>query len=113
MAASAACELLGATPEACINAAALALKSYVGLVCDPVAGLVESPCTKRNATGVCVALGCCEMSLAGVESVIPFDEVLSAIASVGRAIPVALKETSMGGLAQTDTAQRLTREIFE
>ena len=113
MAAAAVCEVMDAKPQASLNAAALALKSMMGLVCDPVAGLVEAPCAKRNASAVMTAFGCAEMALAGVTSVIPFDEVVFAAADVGRNLPCSLKETSRGGVAITPTALRLQREIFE
>jgi len=112
MAASAVCELYHASAAVCLNAGAIALKSLMGLVCDPVASLVESPCTKRNATAATVALACAEMSMAGIESIIPFDEVVEAMNSVGKQIPAALRETSEGGIAKTRTAQRLQREVF-
>lgn len=105
MAAAAIVELYGGTPEMAFDAAAIALKSILGLVCDPVAGLVEVPCSKRNATGVVNAMACADMALAGVRSVIPFDEVVDAMFKIGRAMPVTLRETSMGGLATTPTGE--------
>jgi L-serine dehydratase len=107
MAAGAATELLGGAPEQSGHAASLALQGLLGLVCDPVGGLVEVPCVARNATAVGVALSACEMALAGVEFPIPFDQVADALASVGRALPVALRETAMGGLAITPAAAGL------
>jgi L-serine dehydratase len=104
MAAAAVCELLGGSPEACCHAAALALKNALGLVCDPVAGLVEVPCVKRNAIFAVHALAAADMALAGIRSAIPVDEVIDAMASVGRAMPAALRETAKGGLAATPTA---------
>lgn len=112
MAAAAAVELAGGSPEQCAHACAFALKSSLGLVCDPVAGLVEVPCVKRNASGAATALVAAEMALAGIKSLIPVDEVILAMKSVGDAIPTSLKETAEGGLAITPTAQKLAREIF-
>lgn len=109
MAAGAATELLGGSPEQSGHAASLALQGLLGLVCDPVGGLVEVPCVARNATAVGVALAACEMALAGVEFPIPFDQVADALASVGRALPVALRETAQGGLAITPAAERLVQ----
>ena len=109
MAAGAATELLGGSPEQSGHAAALALQGLMGLVCDPVGGLVEVPCVARNATAVGVALSAAEMSLAGVEFPIPFDQVADALASVGRALPATLRETALGGLAVTPAAESLTR----
>lgn len=97
----------GGSPEDCIHAAAIALKGLMGLVCDPVAGLVEVPCIKRNATSAAVSLSAAEMALAGVRSFIPPDEAITAMAQVGRCIPPSLRETSQGGLAVTETARRL------
>lgn len=93
----------GGSPQDCIHAAAMALKGLMGLVCDPVAGLVEVPCIKRNATSAAVALASAEMALSGVRSRIPPDEVIMAMAQVGRAIPETLRETAKGGLATTPT----------
>jgi len=84
----------------------------LGLICDPVAGLVEVPCVKRNALGASQAIVSADMALAGVESVIPTDEVISAMYRVGQRMPVAFKETAEGGLAATPTGKRLAREIF-
>lgn len=111
MAAAGLTQLRGGSPEDCVHAAALALKGLMGLVCDPVAGLVEIPCIKRNATSAAVALSAAEMALAGVRSRIPPDEVVSAMAQVGRAIPPTLRETAQGGLAATPTGLRYAREV--
>jgi L-serine dehydratase len=105
MAAAAIVELYGGTPEMAFDAAAIALKSVLGLVCDPVAGLVEVPCSKRNATGVVNAMACADMALAGIKSAIPFDEVVDAMYKIGKALPATLRETSMGGLATTPTGE--------
>ncbi len=107
MAAAAIVEMYGGTPETAFDAAAIAIKSILGLVCDPVAGLVEVPCSKRNATGVVNAMACADMALAGIKSVIPFDEVVDAMYKIGKALPTTLRETSMGGLAVTPTGEAL------
>lgn len=111
MAAAALTEAAGGSPEASSHALAMALKGLLGLVCDPVASLVEVPCIKRNATGVVNAIASAEMALAGVLSRIPPDEVISAMHSVGQLMPSALRETALGGLALTPTARRYTREL--
>lgn len=107
MAAAAAVELADGTPEQAGHAASLALQGLLGLVCDPVGGLVEVPCVVRNGTGVAVALAGAEMALAGVEFPIPFDEVATAMGAVGRSLPPSLRETALGGLAVTPTGKRL------
>jgi L-serine dehydratase len=107
MAAAAAVELAGGTPQATAHAAAIALKSFLGLVCDPVAGLVEVPCVKRNAMAAVIAVTAAEMVLAGMESAIPLDEVIDTMASIGRNMPCSLKETAQGGLAVTPTGERI------
>ena len=107
MAAAAIVELYGGTPEMAFDAAAIAIKSVLGLVCDPVAGLVEVPCSKRNATGVVNAMACADMALAGIKSAIPFDEVVDAMFKIGKALPATLRETSMGGLATTPTGESI------
>ncbi|MBC3900399.1 L-serine ammonia-lyase, iron-sulfur-dependent, subunit alpha [Acetobacterium malicum] len=106
MAAAAAVELMGGTPQMSAHACAMALKSVLGLVCDPVAGLVEVPCVKRNASGAANALIAAEMALAGIESTIPVDEVIGAMKAIGDAMPKSLKETAEGGLADTPTAKK-------
>ncbi len=113
MAAAALVELGGGTPKQCLHAAAIAIKCVLGLVCDPVAGLVEVPCVKRNASGVANAIMAAELALAGIESVIPVDEVIDAMREVGNQMNSDLKETAEGGLATTPTAERLTRKIYE
>ncbi len=112
MAAAAVVELCGGTPDMIANATAIALKCILGLVCDPVAGLVEVPCIKRNASGVSLAFTAAELALAGIESKIPVDEVILAMKKVGNAIPPSLRETAEGGLACTKTGKRLQEEIF-
>jgi len=97
--------------EKCGHAAAIALKSLMGLVCDPVGGFVEVPCVKRNATAVNIAIASAEMAMAGIESVIPFDEVVEAMGKVGRALPESLRETGKGGIAATPTAKRILKNL--
>lgn len=109
MAAGGATEMLGGTPEQAGHAASLALQGLLGLVCDPVGGLVEVPCVARNATATAVALAAIEMALADVRFAIPFDQVADALAQVGRVLPATLRETAQGGLAATPEARRLTR----
>ena len=99
MAASAACELLGGTPRMCLTAAGFALANMLGLVCDPIGGLVEAPCQKRNAAGAVNALSSAQLALAGIEGKIPFDEVVDAMYKVGRSLPYELRETALGGMA--------------
>lgn len=111
MAAAAAAQLAGGTPAECGEAVAIALKGMLGLVCDPVAGLVEVPCIKRNALATANAIAAADMALAGIHSVIPADEVIAAMAAVGRSLPAALRETSQGGLATTPTGRRLARQF--
>lgn len=112
MAAAALTELAGGTPQMAEHACAIALKNILGLVCDPVAGLVEIPCIKRNAMGVANAFVGAELALAGIQSAIPADEVIVAMKRIGDAMPRSLKETSEGGLAATPTGKRLKKEIF-
>ena len=105
MAASAAVELMGGTPRQCFAAAANALAGIMGLVCDPIAGLVEAPCQKRNATGVANALVSAQMALAGIENLVSFDETVAAMYAVGRSLPFELRESALGGLAATPSAR--------
>lgn len=113
MAAAAAVELAGGQARKAAHAAAIALKSIIGLVCDPVAGLVEVPCVKRNAIGAGTALLAADMALAGIKSVVPLDEVISAMKEVGDALPCSLKETAQGGLANTPTAREIEKNILK
>ena len=113
MASAAVVHMMRGTPEQAFNAAAMCFKNLLGLVCDPIAGLVESPCAKRNGMGAANALMCAEMSLAGINSIIPFDEVVEAMYRVGRALPPSLRETSMGGLATTKTALQINTTLFK
>lgn len=103
MAASAIVEIMGGTPEMCLDAACFALSNLLGLVCDPIAGLVESPCQSRNAIGVANAITSAELVLSGVAHHIPFDEMTEAMLRVGRSLPFELRETAMGGCAGTPT----------
>jgi len=111
MAASAAVELLGGTPRMSAHACAIALKTLLGLVCDPVAGLVEVPCAKRNVSGAVNAMAAANMALAGIESAIPADEVIWAMKQIGDGMSGTLKETAKGGLAVTPTGLRIAAEI--
>jgi L-serine dehydratase len=112
MAAAALVELCGGTPKQAEHACAIALKNILGLACDPVAGLVEIPCIKRNAGGVGNALVAAELALAGVESHIPADEVIVAMKKVGDMMSPTLKETAEGGLAVTPTGKKLCEKVF-
>ena len=104
MAASAAVELMGGTPEQCLDAASTVLMNMLGLVCDPVGGLVEYPCQNRNAAGVANALVAAEMALSGIRQLIPFDQMLDAMYAVGKRLPAELRETALGGCATTPAA---------
>ncbi|HEX7065976.1 MAG TPA: L-serine ammonia-lyase, iron-sulfur-dependent, subunit alpha [Bacillales bacterium] len=112
MAAAATVELAGGTPQQSADALAIALKNMLGLVCDPVAGLVEVPCVKRNAMGASNAIVAADMALAGIQSRIPCDEVIEAMYKIGQMMPTALKETAQGGLAATPTGRALEERIF-
>lgn len=111
MAASAVVEMMGGTPQMCLDAASIAMANLLGMVCDPIAGLVEAPCQSRNAIGVANALTCAELALSGVKSVIPFDEMAEAMYHVGKSLPFELRETAMGGCAGTPTGCALGCEI--
>ena len=112
MGAAAAVEVAGGTPKQSANAMAIAISNLLGLVCDPIAGLVEVPCINRNAIGSSNALISADMALAGCESMIPADEVISAIDKVGKNMPESLRETGIGGLAGTPTGQEIRMRIF-
>lgn len=112
MAASAAVELLGGTPEQCMHAAGTAITNILGLVCDPIAGLVEAPCQKRNAMGASNAIVSAQLTLAGVGNLLPLDEVIDVMYSVGRSIPFELRETALGGVAASPTGCALSKRIF-
>lgn len=104
MAASAAVELMGGSPKQCLNAASTVLMNMLGLVCDPVGGLVEYPCQNRNAAGVANGLIAAEMALAGIPQLIPLDEMMASMYSVGKRLPAELRETALGGCAATPSA---------
>lgn len=112
MAAAAVVEIMGGTPDMCLHAGAIVFKNTLGLVCDPIGGLVEVPCAKRNAAGAVSAMTAADMVLAGVQSRIPFDDTVTAMYSVGKLMPEALRETGIGGLAGTKTGKKLKKEIF-
>lgn len=112
MASAAIVEMRGGTPEQAAHAGAMALKSLLGLVCDPVAGLVEVPCIKRNVIGTSIAFTSADMALAGLESRIPFDEVIHAMYDIGKSMPRTLKETALGGLAATPTGEKIKEKIL-
>jgi L-serine dehydratase len=113
MAAAAAVELMGGTPVMVSDAVAIALKCIMGLVCDPVAGLVECPCVKRNASGAGNAITATNMALAGMNSIIPADEVIDAMKSVGDLMSPMLRETSLGGIACSKTAKEIEKTVFK
>lgn len=112
MAAAAIVELAGGTPQMSGEACAIAIKNILGLVCDPVAGLVEIPCIKRNAGGVTTAFMAAELALAGIASHIPADETILAMKRIGDTMPASLRETAEGGLAMTPTGQALNTRVF-
>ena len=112
MAAAALVELMGGTPSQCADACAIAVANQLGLVCDPVAGLVEIPCIKRNVSGLMIAFSSADLALAGVGPKIPADECVDAMREVGNALPAALRETAGGGLAATPTGQKLREQVF-
>ncbi len=112
MAAGAVVEMMGGTPEMSLDAAAIIFKNVLGLVCDPVAGLVEIPCAKRNVSGAVNALSTADMVMAGVNSKIPFDDALSAMYKVGLGLPEELRETALGGVAITPTGKALKEKVF-
>ncbi|WP_217580585.1 L-serine ammonia-lyase, iron-sulfur-dependent, subunit alpha [Lysinibacillus sp. GbtcB16] len=113
MAAAAIVEMAGGTPQQCSEAFAITLKNMLGLVCDPVAGLVEVPCVKRNAMGAANSLVAADMALAGVTSRIPCDEVIGAMYRIGQSMSPNLKETARGGLAATPTGKSISKAILE
>ena len=105
--------LRGGTPEACGNACAIALKNLLGLVCDPVAGLVEIPCVKRNVIGVVNAISSANLAMAGITSRIPADEVIDAMGEIGRHMPESVRETAQGGLVATPTGQEIAETVLK
>ena len=112
MAAAAIVEMMGGTPKMSLDAAAIVFKNILGLVCDPVAGLVEIPCAKRNSSGAVSALCTADLVMAGVESKIPFDDALSAMYKVGKSLPASLRETGLGGVAATKAGIELKKKVF-
>lgn len=112
MASAAVVEMMGGTPEMSLHAGAIVLKNILGLVCDPVAGLVEIPCAKRNAAGAMSALCTADLVMAGVESKIPFDDTVSAMYKIGKGLPASLRETGLGGCAATKTGIELRKKVF-
>ncbi|HXT17936.1 MAG TPA: L-serine ammonia-lyase, iron-sulfur-dependent, subunit alpha [Gemmatimonadaceae bacterium] len=110
MAAGAGTEMMGGSPEQAMHAVALAQQGTLGLVCDPLGGLVELPCVFRNATGAAIALAAIEMAMAGITFAIPADEVIDTMGDIGREMDVRYRETAGGGLAATPTGRRLARE---
>ena len=111
MGAAGACYMMGGSTRQCVHAAAIALKNTLGLVCDPVGGLVEVPCVKRNGIFSVHGLTAAQMALAGIESVIPMDEIVEAMVRIGRALPRGLRETAEGGLAVTATGAAIAQRI--
>ena len=111
MGAAALCYLAGGSAQAVCHAAAIAIKSLLGLVCDPVAGLVEVPCVKRNAAGAMIAMSSADMALSGVRSAVPPDEVILAMREVGDKMDVSLRETGLGGVAGTPFGQKVAQQI--
>lgn len=111
IAAAAAVYLYGGTPKMCANAVGIALMNCMGLICDPVAGLVQLPCSFRNAGQAANAVCAADLALAGQTTVIPVDEIIEAMYKVGKKLPVELKETSLGGLATTPTAKKLEKKV--
>ena len=106
-------DLLGGTTEQMKNAIALALKNLLGLACDPVAGLVEVPCVKRNGFEAVHTLVAVEMAMAGIQSQIPVDEVIQAMDEIGKLMPASIRETSLAGLAMTETGQKIAQQMSE
>ena len=104
MAAAALVQMLGGTPEQALDASSIALSNLLGLVCDPVGGLVEVPCQNRNAIGVAAAFSSAQLALAGIKSLVPFDQMAHVMLSVGHALPATLRETAKGGIAQAPAA---------
>ncbi len=112
MAAAAAVEMMGGTPEQCLDAASITISNMLGLVCDPIAGLVEMPCQTRNAAGASNALTSAEIALAGIKAAIPFSEMAEAMYRVGKGLPHELRETALGGCASTPTGCSYQCRIF-
>lgn len=112
MASAAVVEMMGGTPEQALNAGAIIIKNILGLVCDPIAGLVEAPCAKRNASGTVAALTTADLVMSGVKSIIPFDDTVLAMYRVGKSMPCELRETALGGLASTPTGIKLRKQVL-
>ncbi len=112
MAAAALADAMGGFPRQCVNAAALALKNSLGLVCDPVAGLVEVPCVKRNGIYAVLAIAAADLALAGIESFVPLDQVIDAMYQIGCGMPACVRETGEGGLAVTPAGIAAKRRLF-
>lgn len=112
MGAAAVVEMMGGTPQMALDAAAVVIKNVLGLVCDPVAGLVEIPCAKRNMAGTVSALTTVDLIMSGVRSKIPFDDCVTAMYKVGKALPCELRETALGGVAATLTGLKLKKEVL-
>jgi L-serine dehydratase len=112
MAAAAGCYMLGGTPQQAFNAVAITIQCMLGLVCDPVGGLVEIPCIVRNASAVAIAASSTQIALADVDAVIPADECVTAMAEVGMSMETRYKETAQGGLAATPTAKRIMHQFL-
>lgn len=112
MAAAAAVIMMGGTPQQCFDAASIALSNLLGLVCDPIAGLVEAPCQSRNAIGAANAIACAEMALSGIKAVVPFEEMSAAMLRIGVKMPGELRETALGGCAATPTGCAHNCRIF-
>ena len=112
MAAAALVEMLGGSPEEALNAASITLINVMGLACDPIAGLVEYPCTFRNASGVMNSFISTDMALAGIKSIVPFDEVCQAMGEVGHLLHESIRETGLGGLAGTKTGQEIRAKFL-
>ncbi|MBV7272159.1 L-serine ammonia-lyase, iron-sulfur-dependent, subunit alpha [Clostridium thailandense] len=112
MASAGVVEMMGGAPDQALNAAAIVFKNILGLVCDPIAGLVEVPCAKRNAAGAVSALTTADMVMAGVVSKIPFDDTVDAMYKIGKQLPSELRETALGGLAVTETGLKLQKQVF-
>jgi L-serine dehydratase len=112
MAAAGISEIRGMSPEKCVNSAAIALKNMLGLACDPIAGLVEVPCVKRNAIGVVHAMTASDMSFAGIKSIVPFDEVVAAMNNIAKNMHENIRETSKGGLAMSKTCRKIASRIL-
>lgn len=112
MASAAVVHMMGGTPEMALDAAAIVFKNILGLVCDPVAGLVEIPCAKRNASGAVSAICAADLVMAGVKSHIPFDDTVNAMYQVGKSLPESLRETALGGVAVTKAGIALKKMVF-